>query len=195
MLVRLIKVEFDWSGRMCLHKEKGNFFLQFVCDFYSVPAFASIKVLSLFITLSGLSGNWACLDVRNLFDYRNHCQTTTFIILWFLSNINKKSKSILLQMLIQVNLANQVNLVNLCVQVFWAQLYYDSLRFKAVYDLAVSGHFVLNLSLPDPGRREKINLNIIFSHFFVVPQKVFMKSLKAFTKPFEASQRSVKIKI
>ena len=30
----------------------------------------------------------------------------------------------------------------------------------------------LNTSRPDPGQREKINLNISFLHFFAVPQKV-----------------------
>ena len=39
----------------------------------------------------------------------------------------------------------------------------------------------LNPSRPNPGRREKIKLKFLFSHFFVVP--------------FEAPQRSVKIKI
>ena len=52
-----------------------------------------------------------------------------------------------------------------------------------------------NPSRPDLGQREKINLKFLFSHFFVVPQKIFMKALKAFTKPFEAPQRSAKIKI
>ena len=36
----------------------------------------------------------------------------------------------------------------------------------------------------------KIKLSFLFSHFFVVGQKV----LKAFIKPFEAPQRSVKMK-
>ena len=39
----------------------------------------------------------------------------------------------------------------------------------------------INPSRPDPGEREKINLNFYFH--------------KAFIKPFEAPQRSVKIKI
>ena len=48
------------------------------------------------------------------------------------------------------------------------------------------------LSLPDPFISEscikiKINLNFLFSYFFIVP--------KAFIKPFEATQKSVKIKI
>ena len=33
------------------------------------------------------------------------------------------------------------------------------------------------------------------SYFFVVPQKVFIKTFKAFIKPFVTPQRSVKIKI
>ena len=50
----------------------------------------------------------------------------------------------------------------------------------------------VNPSRPDTGRREKSKLKVIFSHFFVVPQKVLRED---FTKPFEAPQRSVKIKI
>ena len=41
----------------------------------------------------------------------------------------------------------------------------------------------------------KINLIVLFSHFFVVPQKYLWRPLKVFIKPFEAPQRSVKIKI
>ena len=37
----------------------------------------------------------------------------------------------------------------------------------------------------------KMKIKFLFSHFFAVPQKAF----KAFLKPFEAPQRSVKIKI
>ena len=47
---------------------------------------------------------------------------------------------------------------------------------------------IFNPSRPKPLRREKINLKFLFLHFFVVPQK-------AFIKPFEAPQRSTKIKI
>ena len=54
---------------------------------------------------------------------------------------------------------------------------------------------LINPSHPAPRRREKINLKLIFSDFFVVPQKSFMKALEAFIKPFEVLQRSVKIKI
>ena len=32
--------------------------------------------------------------------------------------------------------------------------------------------FFFNPSCPDPGQREKINLKFLFSHFFLVPQKV-----------------------
>ena len=52
-----------------------------------------------------------------------------------------------------------------------------------------------NPSRSDPGQKEKINFKFLFSHFFVVPQKVLWKAIKAFTKPFKAPQRSVKIKI
>ena len=44
---------------------------------------------------------------------------------------------------------------------------------------------VFNPSRPNPGRREKIKF--LFSHFFVVPQK-------AFIKPSDAPQRSEKTK-
>ena len=46
----------------------------------------------------------------------------------------------------------------------------------------------LSPSRPNPRRRE---LKFLFAYFFAVLQKV----LKAFIKPFEAPQRSVKIKI
>ena len=38
----------------------------------------------------------------------------------------------------------------------------------------------LNPSRPDPGRREKINLNFFFLHFFVEPQKVLWWPERAF---------------
>ena len=50
------------------------------------------------------------------------------------------------------------------------------------------GVLLANTFRPDIGRRKKI-----FSHFFVVPQKVF-KAFKAFIKPLEAPERMVKIK-
>ena len=52
----------------------------------------------------------------------------------------------------------------------------------------------INPSRLDAGRREEINLNFIFT----LPcraSKGFMKALKTFIKPFEAPQRSVKMKI
>ena len=49
-----------------------------------------------------------------------------------------------------------------------------------------------NPSRPNPGRREKIKLNF---YFLCGASKSFIKALKAFMKPFEAPQRSVKIKI
>ena len=48
---------------------------------------------------------------------------------------------------------------------------------------------------PNPGRREKINLNFSFHTFLCVVPQGFMKALKAFIKLFEALQRSVKMKI
>ena len=50
----------------------------------------------------------------------------------------------------------------------------------------------INPYRPYPGRREKINLKVLFSDFFVVPQS-FVKALKAFIKPFKAQQRKAKI--
>ena len=51
------------------------------------------------------------------------------------------------------------------------------------------------LFLPVPIAEEDRKLtSILFSHFIVVPQG-FMNALNALTKPFEAPQRSVKIKI
>ena len=50
----------------------------------------------------------------------------------------------------------------------------------------------VNLSCPDPGRIEKSNFS--FSHFIFSASKGFSKALKAFIKPFEAPQRSLKIK-
>ena len=53
---------------------------------------------------------------------------------------------------------------------------------------------ILTLSAPcisESCIKIKINLKCLYSHFSVVPQKTF----KAFIKPFEAPQRSVKIRI
>ena len=49
-------------------------------------------------------------------------------------------------------------------------------------------------SRPNPRRKEKINLNFYFA-LLCCAWKGFMKVFKAFIKPFEAPQRSVKIKI
>ena len=52
----------------------------------------------------------------------------------------------------------------------------------------------MNSSRPDPGRKEKINLNFYFDTSLRFLRR-FNESLKAFIKPFEAPQRSVKILI
>ena len=49
-------------------------------------------------------------------------------------------------------------------------------------------------SRPNPRRKEKINLNFYFA-LLCYAWKGFMKVFKAFIKPSEAPQRSVKIKI
>ena len=54
--------------------------------------------------------------------------------------------------------------------------------------------FVLEPSHPDPGQREKINLNFHFHTSSWCPKR-FYEGLKAFIKPFETLQRSLKIKI
>ena len=46
----------------------------------------------------------------------------------------------------------------------------------------------LNPSHPNPGRREKVKLNVYFR------TSLWCMALKAFIKPFEAPQRKVKIK-
>ena len=56
------------------------------------------------------------------------------------------------------------------------------------------------LILPEPGILEscikiKINLNFVFTPLLWGPSKGFMKAFKAIIKPFEAPQRSVKMKI
>ena len=51
-----------------------------------------------------------------------------------------------------------------------------------------------NPSHPNPGRREKIKLNFIFT-LLCGTSKGFMKALKVVIKPFEEPQRSVKINI
>ena len=63
--------------------------------------------------------------------------------------------------------------------------------------MSMFDHFVelvFNSSLPNPGRREKIKLIFIFTLLFGA-SKGFMKAFKAFIKPFEMPQRSVKMKI
>ena len=48
----------------------------------------------------------------------------------------------------------------------------DKYKFEERKTKATRTHFNLNPSRPDLGRREKIILLILLSHFFVVPQKV-----------------------
>ena len=52
----------------------------------------------------------------------------------------------------------------------------------------------LNLNVPIPDKKKKITLILIFK-LLCGASKSFIIALKAFIKPFEAPQRSVKIKI
>ena len=54
--------------------------------------------------------------------------------------------------------------------------------------------FTLTLSVTTPDKEKKITEIFIFTPF-CGPSKGFMKALTAFIKPFEAPQKSVKIKI
>ena len=54
--------------------------------------------------------------------------------------------------------------------------------------------FILTLPVPIPDKEKKLSQIFIFALLCGV-SKGFMKALKAFAKPFEASQRSVKRKI
>ena len=60
--------------------------------------------------------------------------------------------------------------------------------------MKVSSKSQINPSRPNPRQIMKTNLYFLFSHFFVVPIKTFMKAFKTFRKPFKAPQRSVKLK-
>ena len=62
------------------------------------------------------------------------------------------------------------------------------------FHFKIDWEFPINPSRTDPGRREKINITFYF-HTSLRCLKRFNKALKAFIKPFEAPQRSVKIKI
>ena len=56
---------------------------------------------------------------------------------------------------------------------------------------------MLSQPLTSQSQTKRKNLRkFLFSHFFVVPQKVYdFKAFKAFIKPFEALQKNLKIKI
>ena len=55
-------------------------------------------------------------------------------------------------------------------------------------------YFLLTFSVPIPAKKKKITLIVIFA-LLCGASKGFIKAFKAFMKPFEVSQRSVKIKI
>ena len=75
---------------------------------------------------------------------------------------------------------------------FTVLLVFLLLIFTSIVTLSSTNEF--NPSRPDPERREKINVSFYFC-IVCGPSKGFIKALKAFTKPLEAPQRSVKIKI
>ena len=64
--------------------------------------------------------------------------------------------------------------------------------FTGLYEVEDSVR-VVNSSRPNPRRREKIKLMFIFI-LLCGASKGVMKALKVFIKPFEAPQRSMKIK-
>ena len=57
-----------------------------------------------------------------------------------------------------------------------AMIWFKMNQFKALISQRDCSHsnrpMDINLSRPYPGRREKINFKFLFSHFFLVPQKV-----------------------
>ena len=61
-------------------------------------------------------------------------------------------------------------------------------------NIGISLHTIFILPVLIPDEEEKLSLIFIFT-FLCGASKGFMKALKAFIKAFEASQRSVKIKI
>ena len=74
----------------------------------------------------------------------------------------------------------------------WKALSNDFLHSQVSLSKALSSNSASNPPHPNPGRREKIKLQIYF-HTSLSCLKGFMKALKAFIKPFEAPQRSVRV--
>ena len=54
--------------------------------------------------------------------------------------------------------------------------------------------WMLTVSIPIPDEKKKLTLNFIFT-LLCSASKGFMRDLMTFKKPFESSQKSVKIKI
>ena len=69
-----------------------------------------------------------------------------------------------------------------------------SILISSLFYLFLSYCTIFNPQRPNPGQSEKIKL-IFYFHTSLWCLKGFMKAFKAFIKPFEAPQRSVKIKI
>ena len=64
-----------------------------------------------------------------------------------------------------------------------------------VISLTITNALNLTLPVPIPDEEKKIKLNFYFSHFFVVPQNVFLMPLRPKKNLLSHHKRSVKIKI
>ena len=72
-------------------------------------------------------------------------------------------------------------------------VYIIKTRKKSVKKISIKNIFILTLSVPIPDIEKKSTQVFIFT-FLCGASKGFMKAFKAFIKPFEAPQRSAKIK-
>ena len=50
--------------------------------------------------------------------------------------------------------------------------------------------WIINPSCPDPGQQVRVGKNFLFSHFFAVPQKGFLKAVETFIGPFWDATRN-----
>ena len=63
-------------------------------------------------------------------------------------------------------------------------------RFGTQHKYATAFTLTLTVLIPDEERKS----NLLFFYFFVVPQKGFIRTFKAFIKPFEAPKKKCKNK-